>query len=69
MSSASKVNGEMKPRRMEFRHFAGPTKGCMLPGQAGEYYSVDGYQLCNWDTGGDRRRGLGRGLPGDAQLL
>jgi hypothetical protein len=47
MSSASKVNGEMKPTRMEFHHFARPMKGCMLRGQPGEYYSVDGYQQRN----------------------
>jgi hypothetical protein len=41
------VNGEMKPTRMEFRHFAGPMKGRLLRGHPGEYHSVDGYLLRN----------------------
>jgi len=39
------VNGELKPTRMEFRHFTGPMKGRTLRGLHGEYYSVDGYWL------------------------
>lgn len=39
------VDGELKPTRMEFRHFSGPLKGRTHRGQPGEYYSVDGYWL------------------------
>jgi hypothetical protein len=41
------VDGELRPTRMEFRHFTGPMKGRELFGQAGEYYSCDGYHLGN----------------------
>ena len=41
------VNGEMKPTRMEFRHFVGPANVRRLHGQSGDYYSVDGYPLRN----------------------
>jgi hypothetical protein len=41
------VDGEMKPTRMEFRHFVGPANVHRLYGQSGEYYSVDGYLLRN----------------------
>jgi hypothetical protein len=41
------VDGELKPTRMEFRHFVGPMQGRTLHGQHGEYYSVDGYALRN----------------------
>jgi hypothetical protein len=41
------VAGELKPTRMEFRHFTGPMKGHTLRGQPGEYYSVDDYHLAN----------------------
>jgi hypothetical protein len=41
------VNGEMKPTRMEFRHFVGPANVRSLHGQSGDYYSVDGYPLRN----------------------
>jgi hypothetical protein len=36
---------ELKPTRMEFRHFTGPLKGSAYRGQPGEYYSADGYHL------------------------
>jgi len=39
------VSGELKPSRMEFRHFTGPLKGRTYRGQPGEYYSVNGYHL------------------------
>jgi hypothetical protein len=41
------VDGELKATRMEFRHFTGSLKGRELFGQAGEYYSTEGYQLKN----------------------
>jgi hypothetical protein len=41
------VDGELRPTRMEFRHFTGPLKGRELMGYTGEYYSVDGYWLRN----------------------
>lgn len=41
------VDGELKVTRMEFRHFTGTMKARELFGQAGEYYSADGYHL--WD--------------------
>jgi hypothetical protein len=41
------VDGVLKPTRMEFRHFTGPLKGRELWGQAGEYYSAEGYHLRN----------------------
>ena len=41
------VNGELRPTRMEFRHFTGPLEGRDYRGQPGEYYSVDGYHLRN----------------------
>jgi hypothetical protein len=43
------VDGELKPTRMEFRHFVkgGPMDGRTLHGLPGEYYSVDGYWLRN----------------------
>jgi len=41
------VNGELKPTRMEFRHFTGTMKARTLRGQSGENYSVDGYALRN----------------------
>jgi hypothetical protein len=41
------VNGEMKPTRMEFRHFVGPANVHRLRGRSGEYYSIDGYPLRN----------------------
>jgi len=39
------VDGELKVTRMEFRHFTGTMKARELFGQAGEYYSADGYHL------------------------
>jgi hypothetical protein len=41
------VDGELRPTRMEFRHFTGPMKGREHFGQAGEYYSCDGHHLRN----------------------
>jgi|SoiMethySBSTD1v2_1073268.scaffolds.fasta_scaffold424405_2 hypothetical protein len=41
------VDSELLPTRMEFPHFTGPMKGRELCGQAGEYYSCDGYHLRN----------------------
>lgn len=41
------VDGYLKLTRMEFRHFTGPLKAKELFGQAGEYYSADGYHLKN----------------------
>jgi hypothetical protein len=41
------VAGELKPTRMEFRHFTGPMKGRTVRGQPGVYYSVDNYHLTN----------------------
>jgi hypothetical protein len=41
------VEGEMKPTRMEFRHFVGPANVRRLHGRSGDYYSVDGYPLRN----------------------
>jgi hypothetical protein len=41
------VDGELRPTRMKFRHFTGPLKRRELWGQAGEYYSTDGYHLRN----------------------
>jgi hypothetical protein len=41
------VDGELKATRMEFRHFTGSLKGRELFGQAGEYYSTEGYHLKN----------------------
>jgi hypothetical protein len=41
------VDGELRPTRMECRHFTGPMKGRELWGQIGEYYSVDGCHLRN----------------------
>jgi hypothetical protein len=39
------VDGELKQTRMQFRHFTGSLKGREPFGQAGEYYSADGYEL------------------------
>jgi hypothetical protein len=39
------VDGELKVTRMEFHHFTGTMKARELFGQAGEYYSADGYHL------------------------
>jgi hypothetical protein len=41
------VHGKLKVTRMEFRHFSGPMKPRELLGQAGDYYSADGYHLRN----------------------
>jgi hypothetical protein len=41
------IDGELRPTRMEFRHFTGPMKGREFFGHAGEYYSCDGYHLRN----------------------
>jgi hypothetical protein len=41
------VDGELRPTRMEFRHFTGPLKGREYRGQPAEYYPVDGYHLSN----------------------
>jgi len=41
------VEGELKVTRMEFRHFTGPMKGQTYHGLPGEFYSVDGYWLCD----------------------
>jgi hypothetical protein len=39
------VDGELKPTRMEFRHFTGPMKGRTYRGLPGEFHSVDGHWL------------------------
>jgi hypothetical protein len=39
------IDGELRPTRMDFRHFSGPMKGRQYRGLPGEYYSVDGYWL------------------------
>jgi hypothetical protein len=39
------VGGELKPTRMEFRHFTGPMKGTLYRGLPGEFHSSDGYWL------------------------
>jgi hypothetical protein len=41
------IDGELRPICMEFRHFTGPMKGREHFGQAGEYYSCDGYHPRN----------------------
>jgi hypothetical protein len=41
------VDGELRPTRMEFRHFTGPLKGREYRGQPGEYYSIDNNHLTN----------------------
>jgi hypothetical protein len=41
------VDSELKPTRMEFRHFAGLLRGRTYRGLSGEYYSIDGFWLRN----------------------
>jgi hypothetical protein len=41
------VDGQLEPTCMEYRHFEDPQgrRHTVQPGQPGEYYSVDGYEL------------------------
>jgi hypothetical protein len=42
------VDGQLEPTRMEYRHFEDPQGRrhiTVQPGQPGEYYSADGYEL------------------------
>jgi hypothetical protein len=55
------VDGELKPTRMQFRHFAGSTKGRITTA------STDSH--CVTQLRRDRRRGLGCGAKGRAAAL
>jgi hypothetical protein len=54
------VDGELRPTRMEFRHFTGPLKGRELMGHTGRILFDRRLLASQWRARRDRRGGLGR---------